>query len=62
MAQVVHHLCRWLDVPPGNSPAEYHRSQGAEEMIGGWTPDPLSELCKASPLRWEEYVQPGSWV
>lgn len=49
-------------MPPDHRPADYHRSQEAEEMIGGSIPDLLSELCKAWPRRWDECVQPASWI
>ena len=56
-AEVVQHLCKWLNVM-----IDYPRAQGAVERLGGWIHEPLVELCKSWPRRWDEYVQPALWL
>ena len=61
-AAVVEHLCRWLKVPIKFGPADHPRGQGSVERAGAWMQDVLSELCKAWPTRWDEYVAAACWI
>ena len=61
-AQVVGHLCRWLNVTLTHGPADFARSQGTAERMGGWFQEVLSILCQKWPLRWDQYVLPACWV
>ena len=40
--QVVGHLCRWLNMALNHGPADFVRSQGAAERMGGWLQEVLS--------------------
>ena len=61
-AEVVQHVCRWLQADIRFGPADHPRGQGAVERLGGWLQEMLSELCKAWPDRWDEYVSPALWM
>ena len=56
------HLCRWLKVKIDYGPADHPRGQGSVERVGAWILDVLSELCKAWPTRWDEYVALACWI
>ena len=56
------HLCRWLRVPIKCGPVDHPRGQGSVERVGAWMQDVLSELCKAWPTRWDEYVAAECWI
>ena len=57
-AEVVQHLCKWLNVTIDYSPTDHLRAQGVVERLGGWIHETLVELCNNWPRRWDEYVQP----
>ena len=57
-AEVVQHLCKWLNVTIGYGPIDHPRAQGAVEKLGGWIHETLVELCESWPRQWNEYVQP----
>ena len=61
-AEVVQHLCKWLNVGIDYGPADHPRAQGTVERLGGWLHETLVELCKSWPRRWDEYVQPALWL
>ena len=61
-AEVVQHLCKWLNVGIDYGPADHPRAQGTVERMGGWLHETLVELCKSWPRRWDEYVQPALWL
>ena len=61
-AEVVKHLCKWLNVTLDYGPTEHPRAQGAVERLGGWIHEILVELCKSCPRRRDEYVQPTLWL
>ena len=61
-APVMEHLCRWLKVKIDYGPADHPRGQGSVERVGAWILDVLSELCKAWPTRWDEYVALACWI
>lgn len=61
-AEVVAHVCRWLQADIRYGPADHPRGQGAVERLGGWLQEMLSELCKVWPDRWDEYVSPTLWM
>ena len=44
-AQVVGHLCIWLNATLTHGPADFTRSQGEAERMGGWFQEVLSILC-----------------
>ena len=47
-AEVVKHLCKWLNVTIDYGPTDYPRAQGAAERgPGGWIHDTLMKLCKS---------------
>ena len=46
-AEVVQHLCKWLNVTIDYGPTDYPRAQGAVERLGGWIHETLVELCKS---------------
>ena len=50
-AEVVAHVCRWLNAEIRYGPADHPRGQGAVERLGGWLQEMLSELCKTWPDR-----------
>ena len=45
-AQVVSHLSRRLNLSLNHGPADFTRSQGAVERVGGWLQEVLSILCQ----------------
>ena len=45
-AEVVKHLCKWLNVTIDYGPTDHPRAQGAVERLGGWIHETLKELCK----------------
>lgn len=59
MADVVQHLCRWLEALIEYVPADHPRSQGTVKRLEGWLHEVLSELCIAWPLHWYEYIVPA---
>ena len=61
-AQVVGHLCRWLNIAPNHGPADFARSQGAAERMGGWPQEVLLILGKKWPLWWNQHVLPACWI
>ena len=61
-AEVVQHLCKWLNVTIDCGPTDHSRTQRAVERLGGWIHETLLELCKSCPRRWDEYVQPALWL
>ena len=61
-ATVMEHLCRWLKVKIEYGSADHSRGQGGVELVGAWVPDVFSELCKAWPTRWDEYVAVTCWI
>ena len=61
-AEVIQHLCKWLNVAIGYGLTDHPRAQGAVERLGGWIHETLVELCKSWPRRWDEYVQPALWL
>ena len=61
-AEVVQHLCKWLNVAIDYGPTDHPRAQGSVERLGGWIHETLTELCKSWPRRWDEYVQPALWL
>ena len=61
-AEVVQHLCKWLNVTIDYDPTDRPRAQGAVERLGGWIQETLVELCKTWSRRWDEYVQPALWL
>ena len=58
-AEVIQHLCKWLNVTIAYGPADHPRAQGTVERLGGWLHEALGELCRTWPCRWGEYVQPA---
>ena len=60
--KVVEHLCKWLNVNLTHGSADFARSQGSVERLGGWFQGTLSILCQSWPLRWDEYVLPACWM
>ena len=61
-AEIVQHLCKWLNVTIDHGPTDHPRAQGAVERLGGWIHEILVELPKCWPRRWDEYVQPALWL
>ena len=61
-AQVVGHWYRWLNVTLTHGPADFARSQGAENRMGGWFQEALSILCQKWPLRWDHFVLLACWI
>ena len=61
-AKVVAHLCQWLRVQLDHGPADYPRSQGAVQRMGGWRQELMAELFKSWPARWDEYVRAACWI
>ena len=61
-AQVVGHLCIWLNATLTHGPADFTRSQGEAERMGGWFQEVLSILCQKWPPRWDHYVLPACWI
>ena len=61
-AEIVQHLCKWLNVTINYGPTDHPRAQGIVEKLGGWIHETLVELCKCWPRRWDEYVQPALWL
>ena len=61
-AEVVQHLCKWLNVAIDYGPTDHPRAQGALERLGGGIHETLVDLCKSWPRRWNEYVQPAIWL
>ena len=61
-AEVVRHICKWLNVAIDYGPTDHSRAQGAVERLGGWIHETLVELSKSWPRRWDEYVQPALWL
>ena len=55
-AEVIQHLCQWLNVSIDYGPMNHPRAQRAVERLGGWIHETLLELCKNWPRRWDEYV------
>ena len=62
IAEVVQHLCKWLNVTIDYDPTDHPRAQEVVERLGGWIHETLVELCKDWPRRWDEYVQPALWL
>ena len=58
-AEVIRHLCKWLNVTIAYGPADHPRARGTVERLVGWLHETLGELCKTWPRRWDEYVQPA---
>ena len=46
-AEVVQHLCKWLNVTIDYGPTDHPRAQGAAERLGRWIHKTLVELCKS---------------
>ena len=46
-AEVVKHVCKWLNVTIDYGPTDHPRAQGAVERLGGWIHEILMELCKS---------------
>ena len=46
-AEVVEHLCKWLNVTIDYGPTDHPRTQGAVERLGEWIHETLMELCKS---------------
>ena len=61
-ATVVKHLCKWLHVSLNYVPADFSRSHGTAERMGGWFQETISILCQSWPLRWDQYVLPACWI
>ena len=61
-AEVVQHLCKWLNVTIDYNPNDHSRAQGPVERLGRWIHEILVELCKSWPRRWDEYVQSALWL
>ena len=61
-AQVVGHMCRWLNMTQTHGPADFARSQGEAERRRGWFQEVLPILCQKWPLRWDHYVLPACWI
>ena len=61
-AEVVPHLCKWLNVTIDYDPLDHPKTQGAVERLGGWIHVTLVELCKNWSRRWDGYVQPTLWL
>ena len=61
-AEVVQHLCKWLNVMIDCGSTNHPRAQGAVERLGGWIHETLVELYKSWPRRWDEYVPPTLWL
>ena len=61
-AEVVQHLCKWLNVGIDYGPADHPRAQGTVEKLGRWLHEPLVKLCKSWPRRLDEYVQQALWL
>ena len=61
-AEVMQHLCKWLNVTIAYGPAAHPRAQMSVERLGGWLHEALGELCKTWPRRWKEYVPPAMWT
>ena len=43
-------------------PAVHPRGQGSVERMETWMQEVLSELCKAWPTMWDEYVAAACWI
>ena len=50
-AELVQHLCKWLNVTIDYGPTDHPRSQEAVERLGGWIHETPVELCKSWPRR-----------
>ena len=50
-AEVVQHLCKWLNVAIDYGPTGHPRTQGTAERLGGWLHETFVELCKVTPFR-----------
>ena len=61
-AEVMQHLCKWLNGTIAYGPVDHPCTQGTMERLGGWLHEALGELCKTWPRRWDEYVQPALWI
>jgi len=46
IAEVVDHLCRWLNVSIDYVPVDHARAQGTAETLGRWLDEALNELFK----------------
>ena len=45
-AEVMQHLCKWLNVTIAYGPADHPRAQGTVERLVGWLHEALGELCQ----------------
>ena len=61
-AEIVQHLCEWLNVTIDYGPLDHPRAQKAAEGLGGWIHETLVELCTNWPRRWNEHVQSTLWL
>ena len=62
IAEIVQHLCKWLNVTIVYGPTDHPKAQGAVERLAGWIHENLVELCKSWPQRWVQYVQSTLWL
>ena len=60
-ADVVQHICKWLNETIDYGSSDHPRAQGTVERLGGWIHETLVELCKNWPRRWDECVQSALW-
>ena len=61
-AEVMQHLCKWLNVTIAYGPADHPRSQEMVERLRGRLHEAPGELCKTWTCRWDEYVQPAVYI
>ena len=61
-SEILKYLCHWLKARLDFGPADHSRSQGEVERFGGWLQEMLTELCRAWPDHWDEYVAPTCWI
>ena len=61
-AEVVQHLCKWLNVTIDYGPLDRPKAQGVVRRLRGWIHETLVERFKTWPRRWDEYAQPALWL